>query len=83
MSQRMYRIIGDMPLNSPDRLEDAALVTSILQGVMAGLGRKLLESAEPVRQFETFRRELVRTATACLEQCPRLTDCARPHAALP
>jgi AcrR family transcriptional regulator len=71
MSQEMHRIICDMLLSSQDPLDNPTLVTTILQGIMAGISRKLLEATEPEKQFEMIRRELVLTVTAYLEQSSR------------
>ena len=71
MSQIMHWTICDLLSSSHEKLQDPVLVTTILQGMMAGVSRKLLESAEPDKQFEVIRRELVRTVTAYLEQSPR------------
>ena len=74
MSQMMHRTICDMLSSSHERLQDPALVTTILQGMMAGVSRKLLESVEPDKQFQVIRRELVRAVTAYLEQSPRKAE---------
>ena len=44
------------------------MVTTVLQGVLSGVSRQLLESDSPKKQFELFRRELVRILCAYLEQ---------------
>jgi AcrR family transcriptional regulator len=46
---------------------DPELVASILQGAMAGVSRRLLESAAPERQFQALRQELILFACAYLE----------------
>ncbi len=51
--------------------EDLELATTLLQGLMAGVSRELVESETPWQNFEPFRRELIRVVRAYLEQCPR------------
>jgi AcrR family transcriptional regulator len=48
---------------------DAQLIASMLQGVMAGVSRRLLESAAPEKQFDTLRRETIFLACAYLKAC--------------
>jgi AcrR family transcriptional regulator len=48
---------------------DPQLVASVLQGTMAGVSRRLLESAAPEKQFDTFRRELIILACAYVGAC--------------
>jgi AcrR family transcriptional regulator len=48
---------------------DPQLVASMLQGVMAGVSRRLLESTAPEKQFDTLRRELILLACAYLNAC--------------
>ena len=45
-------------------IRDPQLMASMLQGAMAGISRRLLESDDPEKQFETFRQELILLA-AC------------------
>ncbi len=49
-----------------------ALQVSMLQGMMSGVSRQLLESTSPEKSFEPFRRELVRMVCAYLQGCARL-----------
>ena len=51
--------------------EELALVTTMVQGLLAGISRQLVESDAPRRNFEPFRRELIRVVQAYLEGCPR------------
>lgn len=74
MSRIMHGTICDLLSSSHEKLQDPALVTTILQGMMAGVSRKLLESAEPEQQFEVIQRELVRAVTAYLTQSPRKAE---------
>ena len=48
---------------------DAQLVASMLQGAMAGVSRRLLESNAPEKQFEALRGELIFLACAYLDAC--------------
>ena len=45
-------------------IRDPQPMASMLQGAMAGISRRLLESDDPEKQFETFRQELILLA-AC------------------
>src|ERR1700733_9644525 len=48
---------------------DPQLVTSMLQGAMVGISRRILESSAPEKQFETLGRELIFAACAYLDAC--------------
>jgi AcrR family transcriptional regulator len=48
---------------------DPQLVATMLQGAMAGISRRLLESRSPEKQFEAFRQELTLLVCAYLEAC--------------
>ena len=50
-------------------MTDPELVASMLQGVMAGVSRRLLESAAPEKQFDLLRQETVFLASAYLNAC--------------
>lgn len=52
------------PLN-----KDPQLVASMLQGAMAGVSRRLLESGAPEKHFHPLREELIFLACAYLEAC--------------
>ncbi len=49
--------------------KDPQLVASMLQGAMAGVSRRLLESSAPEKQFDTLRDELIFFVCAYLEAC--------------
>ena len=49
--------------------KDPQLVASVLQGAMAGISRKLLESPSPEKQLDTMRKELTLMACAYLNSC--------------
>jgi AcrR family transcriptional regulator len=48
---------------------DPQLVASVLQGTMAGVSRRILESGAPEKQFDILRRELIILACAYVEAC--------------
>ena len=65
---RSNKAIVEMLASSREPLPgDPGLVASILQGAMAGIIRRLLESAAPENQFQTLRDELILFASAYLE----------------
>jgi len=67
---RMNKAIVQMLTSSSQPLmTDPSLVAFMLQGAMAGLSRRLLESAGAEKQFETLRRELIFLARAYLGAC--------------
>jgi AcrR family transcriptional regulator len=49
--------------------KDTQLVATMLQGAMAGIGRRLLESDAREKHFETWRQELIFLTCAYLEAC--------------
>jgi hypothetical protein len=48
---------------------DPQLVASMLQGVMVGVSRRLLESTAPEKQFDILRQEMIFLACAYLNAC--------------
>jgi hypothetical protein len=48
---------------------DPQLVASVLQGMMFGVSRRMLESTAPDREIDTLRRELIAAAAAYLDAC--------------
>jgi hypothetical protein len=55
---------------APEQLTtDPRIVASMLQGTMAGVSRRMLESRSPEKELETFRRELIVLACAYLNAC--------------
>ena len=68
-------IVGMLATASEPLTKDPQLVTSMLQGAMAGVSRRLLESGAPEKEFESFRGELIFLACAYLEaSSARRTD---------
>jgi AcrR family transcriptional regulator len=54
--------------NSPLR-KDPQLVASMIQGAMAGVSRRLLESGAPEKEFEALRNELLFFVNGYVEAC--------------
>jgi AcrR family transcriptional regulator len=48
---------------------DPQLVASMIQGMMVGVSRRILESSAPEKQFDLLRSELIFVACAYLEAC--------------
>jgi AcrR family transcriptional regulator len=70
MSVRANRAIVAMLTTAKDELAaDPQLVASMLQATMAGVSRRLLESASPESDYEGLRDELVFLACAYLRAC--------------
>jgi type III secretion system FlhB-like substrate exporter len=67
---RINKAIVDMLTTASVPLtKDSQLVASMLQGAMAGIIRRLLESAAPEKEFETLRQELIFFVCTYLEAC--------------
>jgi AcrR family transcriptional regulator len=67
---RTSKAVAEMLETTHEQLtEDPRLVASMLQGTMAGVSRRLLESRSPEKEVETFRRELIVLACAYLNAC--------------
>jgi AcrR family transcriptional regulator len=76
MGVRCHTAIVEMLATACEPLtKDPDLVASMLQGAMAGVSRRLLESDAPEEQFTMLGQELIFFACAYLEAC-----CARPAA---
>ena len=70
MGVRTNKAIVGMLANAREPLaKDPQLVAAMLQGAMAGVSRRLLESGAPEKQFDTFRHELIIFVTAYLDAC--------------
>jgi AcrR family transcriptional regulator len=68
MGARSNKAIVGMLESAPEPLvKDPQLVASMLQGAMAGVSRRLLESGAPEKQFESLRQELIFLVSAYLE----------------
>jgi AcrR family transcriptional regulator len=67
---RMNKAMVQMLASSSEPLmTDPRLVASMLQGAMAGVSRRMLESGGAEKQFETLGRELTFLACAYLDAC--------------
>ncbi len=67
---RTSKAVAEMLETTHEQLtEDPRLIASMLQGTMAGVSRRLLESRSPEKEVETFRRELIVLACAYLNAC--------------
>lgn len=62
-------IVGMLASSREHLTKDPELVASVLQGAMAGVSRRLLESDAPEKQFETLQQELILFASAYFEAC--------------
>jgi AcrR family transcriptional regulator len=70
MGIKSHKAVAGMLKTAKERLStDPQLVASMLQGVMVGVSRRLLESTAPEKQFDTLRRELIFLACAYLKAC--------------
>jgi hypothetical protein len=70
VSERIHRAVVEMFLTASEPLiRDPAVVASMLQGVMAGVTRRLLESSAPEEEFNRLREELIFLAGAYVEAC--------------
>ena len=65
---RTHKAIVEMLASSRDRLAtDPQTVASLLQGMMVGVIRRMLESGAPETEDDTLRRELIVMASAYLD----------------
>jgi AcrR family transcriptional regulator len=70
MGLRSHKAIVEMLETASEPLtRDRQLVAWILQGAMAGVSRRLLESNAAEEQFDAFRGELIYVACAYLDAC--------------
>jgi len=70
MGTRINQAVLRMLASSCESLAiDPQLVASVLQGMMAGVSRRILESSAPEKQFEMLRQELIFAACAYLDAC--------------
>jgi AcrR family transcriptional regulator len=68
MGGRIDKAIVRMLATSSDPLAtDPQLVASMLQGAMAGVSRRILESSAPDKQFDVLHRELIVMVNAYLD----------------
>jgi AcrR family transcriptional regulator len=70
MGTRFNKAIVRMLATAQEPLTtDPKLVASMLEGAMAGVTRRMLESAAPEKQVEALGRELILVACAYLDAC--------------
>jgi AcrR family transcriptional regulator len=62
-------VVGMLKTVTEQFTADPELVASMLQCVMSGVSRRLLESAAPEKHFDTMRQELIFLACAYLNAC--------------
>lgn len=67
-------IVGMLKTAREPLTGDPQLVGSMLQGMMVGVSRKLLESAAPEKQFDTVLREMIFLSCAYLNACSERLD---------
>lgn len=65
---RMLATASD-PLTPGPLTPDPHLVASMLQAAMVGVSRRMLESNDPEKEFDTLHRELIFVACAYLDAC--------------
>ena len=65
---RMLTSAAD-PLIPDPLIPDPQLAASMLQAAMVGVSRRMLESKDPEKEFETLHRELIFVACAYLDAC--------------
>jgi Tetracyclin repressor-like, C-terminal domain len=70
MAVRTNKAIVLMLANAREPLTtDPQLMASVLQGTMAGVSRRMLESGALEKQFDAMRRELIILACSYVEAC--------------
>lgn len=70
MGIRSNAAIVAMLKTAPEQFtSDPQLVASMLQGIMVGISRRLLESAAPEKEFDTLRQEMIFVACSYLNAC--------------
>ena len=83
MGARSNKAIVEMLATARETLtRDPQLVASILQGAMAGVSRRLLESDAPEKQFDALRQELILFACAYLQACTSAQKFSNHHTLL-
>ena len=80
MGTRFNKAIVRMLASSCEPLRtDVHLVASMLEGAMAGVSRRMLESGAPEKQIDALRRELIVVASAYLDACLERTSVQNAH----
>jgi AcrR family transcriptional regulator len=80
MGMRTNRQITRMLASACEPLaSDPQLVATMLQGMLAGVSRRMLESPSPEKQLDPFRRELILIACSYLDACASQAEALRTH----
>lgn len=83
LSTRASDAIVTMLETAPEPLaRDPRLIASVLQGAMAGVSRRLLESPNPSRLLNAFQNELITLARTYLRSCS-ITSEDQPRSSQP
>jgi len=70
MGVRANQAVVSMLMTAREQLTtDPQLVASMLQGVMAGVSRRLLESPAPEKEFDILQQEMIFLARVYLKAC--------------
>ena len=70
MATRFHKAIVRMLGSAREPLAThSEVVASMLEGMMVGLSRRMLEAGAPEKQLEAFRRELIFAACAYIDAC--------------
>jgi AcrR family transcriptional regulator len=67
-------IVAMLSTASKSLTKDPQLVASMLQSAMGGVSRRLLESSDPRKHFDTLRQELIFLVNKYLEACSATAD---------
>ena len=74
---RVHKAIVEMLETAREPLtKDVQLVASMMEGAMAGVSRRWLESDAPEKNFDSFRQELVSFVGVYLKSCSARTSAA-------
>jgi Tetracyclin repressor-like, C-terminal domain len=66
-------IVAMLSTASEPLTKDLQLIASMLQSAMGGVSRRLLESSDSRKQFDTLRQELIFLVNKYLEACSAAT----------
>lgn len=70
MASRFHKAIVRMLASASQPLTaDPQIVASMLEGMMVGVSRGMLESGAPEKELDAFRRELILVACAYIDAC--------------
>jgi AcrR family transcriptional regulator len=62
-------VVGLLKSGKEPLATDTQMVATMLQGTMVGVSRRLLEAADPAKELEPLRRELIFMGCAYLKAC--------------